>query len=112
MHRVVKGVFYLMGMATVALLLYWVFFGQDGNWEGALFWASRQAENPIAQYYHQYCYTPNVHATDYLDIELGCTVYGVSDPADFTGDMFNSYQVNDDSYISYPSGTHYSTGWR
>lgn len=50
--------------------------GSKKTWQGVLWYTARVVENPIAFYYYNYCLTPNVHGTDYLDMELGCKIYG------------------------------------
>ena len=103
MHSIVKDVFLMIMMVTIAALFYFILFGVStpdgtgwlyqgeetemkehdgvtgmatGPWQGVLYWMARSLENPIAYYYYNYCLVPNVHQTDYLDAELGCQIYG------------------------------------
>lgn len=98
--------------------------GSKLKWQGVLWYSARVVENPIAFYYYNYCLTPNVHGTDYLDMELGCTLYGHNNVPDIsvTGDLQNQSDsvISPDVYTNYPgvytgpttsipdfSGTHY-----
>ena len=122
MHSIVREVFFLLMMVTIAALLYFVFFGvstpdgsgwiyqgketsiqghdgtpglsttQTGPWQGVLYWMARSLENPIAYYYYNYCLVPNVHQTDYLDAELGCKIYG-RDFGSLNGVTGNNYNT-------------------
>ena len=86
MHSIVREVFFLLMMVTIAALLYFIFFGvstpdgsgwiyqgnetsiqghdgtpglsntQTGPWQGVLYWMARSLENPIAYYYYNYCF--------------------------------------------------------
>lgn len=105
----VKNVFITIMFTTIALSLYYVFFGQ-GSWEGALWYLSRQVEIPMAYYYHTYSYAPNTYGMVYLDLELGCTVVGKSTMADITAESLIGVSQTNTAYIGYPSG-YYTTGW-
>jgi len=109
LNKLTKDVFTTIMFTTIALTLYYVFFGL-GSWEGAIWHLSRQVERPIASYYHVYSYTPSAHGTAYLDMQLGCTVAGVSNINDLTGVSLINIAQTDMSYISYPA-KHYSSGW-
>ena len=116
MHNAIKEVFLLIMMTTLALVLYWVFFGQASTGhKGVLYWLCYNLEAPIAQYYYNYCYLPNVHNSDYIDMELGVQVYGKSDYSQITMADYNStalelQMAGVGSVYTYPS-THYSSGW-
>lgn len=126
MDKMVKHVFTFLMWVTIAWLLYLVFFGTyslqgrdmtsdgaayTGNidqtvaWEGVLWHAAKAIENPISKYYYEFCYLPNIHASDYVDEALG----GM--PA--YGDLFSTETdlslVNSDMYTLSPN---YSSGWR
>lgn len=109
MSKLVKEVFLLMMSVMIAMTMYYVFFGQENKWEGVLYWSTRQVEVPISSYYYKYCYTPNAHNTDYLDMQLGCRLYGKTRQSQITTTDYESHDINDDSYISYPS-VHYNVG--
>lgn len=74
MNSLVKNVFLMIMGTTVALILYFVFFGQAGNWEGLLWFATRQFEVPCAMHYYEYCYLPNARQSDGVDSALGGTI--------------------------------------
>ena len=124
MHKIVKDAFLIIMMAFLAWTLYIVFFGNETNWqgqtmeggiwsaggnqwEGVLYYAAREIENPIAKYYFDYCYIPSAHNTDYLDIELGARVYGKSSVSAITYNDYKSSSLASIDYISYPSSGHY-----
>ena len=114
MHNVIKEVFLIIMMTTLALILYWVFFGQPApgsGFQGVLYWMCHNIEVPISQYYYNYCYLPNMHNSDYIDMELGCKLYGKTNHADLSHTDYNSLAIDDMSFISYPSSGHYSSGW-
>lgn len=108
--KVLRGVFFTLACAIIMSVLYMAFFG-FGTWEGALFFASRKVEYPISKYYYSYCYLPNVHMEDSIDLSLG-------------GSLDNSYtsmmgtesdlstDTSDNSHFSSSSFHHYSTGWQ
>ncbi len=78
--------------------------GSKKTWQGVLWYAARTVENPIAFYYYNYCLTPNVHGTDYLDMELGCKIYGHSDMEDIN--VATDYQGFQDRSVISPDSTH------
>ena len=140
MHNVVKEVFAIVIAVTIAAMLYFILFGSwddngllttnefnyaDGTasvgtqggaknqWQGVLWYSARVVENPIAFYYYNYCLTPNVHKNDYLDMELGCTVYGKTTQNgvtvnDYRGQSGSIVTTTADEYTTYPSN--YSAG--
>ena len=127
MHNVVKEAFLLIMMVTIAALMYFVLFGswdnkafyfegndagvvtkEDGHvtkqtWQGVLWYSARTVENPIAFYYYNYCLTPNVHGTDYLDIELGCKPYGQTNPDDITVANYRNQDASVVDAENYPT---------
>lgn len=109
-NSLVKNVFLMLMGSTVALILYFVFFGVNmapyGTWEGVLWWSARAVETPISRYYYEYCYLPNVYSSYYVDEALdGARI--VSDIQDTPADLSSV----DDLYI-FTGSDHYSTGWR
>lgn len=81
--------------------------GSNKSWQGVLWYAARVIENPIAFYYYNYCLTPNVHGNDYLDMELGCQLYGHTDINDISvqndiQDRQEKSVVSPDEYTHYP----------
>ena len=116
MHNAIKEVFLLIMMTTLALVLYWVFFGQDSTGhKGVLYWLCYNLEAPIAQYYYNYCYLPNVHNSDYIDLELGVKMYhNKTHYSQITMADYNStaleLPMDDVNVYNYPSN-HYSAGW-
>lgn len=128
MNSMVKNVFLTLAGAVAAAVLYVLLFGAvnlEGeqiatpdvagfsynlsNWKGALWYAAEFIETPISMYYYNYCYTPNVHANDYVDDQLGGIKLGWSNyrntPANLAGDT----DLYDFSGVT--SG-YWSTGWR
>lgn len=114
MHTFVKNCFYILGVSTLALMLYYVFFGtikNGGNWEGALYYSARQVENPIGAYYFNYCYVPSTHSTDYLDVELGCKVNGKGSVDNISVSDYRAIGFSEDAGVTLPTGS-YSTGFK
>ena len=135
MHSIVKEAFFLIMMVTIAAMMYFILFGSfddrafiyegrdagvvtvtDGGvtstrWEGVLWYAARQVENPIAFYYYNYCLLPNAHKNDYLDLELGCKVYGKTNINNVTMADYRNQStsiISPSSYLTYPGD--YSAG--
>lgn len=107
-EKVLKGVFLTLACAIVASTLYMAFFGYK-DWEGALFYASRQIEYPISKYYYTYCYLPNVHMDDDIDESLGGTVQSSGDMMDTESDLSS----DDTDVVVFGEGdSHYSSGWK
>lgn len=111
MHKLVKNVFLMILGVTVALILYFVFFGVNlapyGTWEGLIYHSARAIETPISRYYYEYCYLPSIHSNDAVDSALGGTST-VSNIQQTPSDL--NYGVDIYSFSSAPD--HYSTGWR
>ncbi len=143
MPNLVKEVFMLIFAVTIASLLYVIFFGtgeilapmnsatgtyQEGTvqkagfeqgsnarWEGLIYYTARAIENPIGSFYYNFCYVPSVHNTDYLDVEMGCSVFGngnmggiASDIADggfSTPTEIPGGKIGND-HITFPSGSY------
>lgn len=106
--RLVKNVFLTILGVAVASILYMVMFG-FGDWEGALWYLARNVEVPISNYYYSYCFNPNIHSSDHVDVALG-GFNGCTDLSDTEANL----EDDDSDYISF-GGTgfyHYSTGWR
>lgn len=113
-EKLLAGAFRLIGCAILMALLYAFFFG-SGDWEGALFYASRQMEYPIAKYYYTYCYLPEVHMEDGTDKALGGTV---SDELNSTSsvltddDETNSVFDGTVTFSAGGTGSFYTSGWQ
>lgn len=126
----VKNVFLVIMGVTVALVLYVILFGTTNltgvqidekaytkttgykkliAWEGALWYMARNMESPIARYYYDYCYVPNVMQSYDTDLALGMTVKYPdlnSIPTDLSGiDLVNIKTINN----PYPC---YTSGWK
>lgn len=132
MNSMVKNVFLVILGVTVAVILYLVLFGTTslkgeslvgksvGNvesvaeWEGALWHLARAVETPIARYYYEYCYLPNIHQNDYVDQALGGSPK-VGDiqktETDLTRNFTKPYDDTHDFQDEYEGVYHYSTGW-
>lgn len=114
---------------TVAAILYLVFFGtydfngnslvgtktgniqQTSEWEGVLWYMTEYLETPIARYYYEYCYLPNVHANDYVSEALGMYKnedYYNNNIQKTASDLSVSTDASNDFYY----GATYSTGWK
>lgn len=121
MNKLVKDVFLMLLGVVVALVLYVLLFGTqnfEGNtvdgvtvynrWDGALWFAARAVERPIARYYYEYCYLPQIRSTDYVDAELGCNLI-----ADIQLTPTNLASGSPD-HMSYTqaTGDRWGTGWR
>lgn len=106
--KVLRGVFFGLACAILMSTLYMAFFGV-GSWEGALFYASRQVEHPISKYYYTYCYLPNVHMEDGVDVSLGATL-----AEDYSSIMKTESDLSSPTSDNSSFGTenyHYSSGW-
>lgn len=107
----VKGVFFTMMCAVIMTGCYFLLLNyNNGNQDGALWYATRQIEHPIAKYYYSYCFLPNTHMEDGVDKALGGILY-----ADNTNIMETESDLSTDtsdncSFSS--SSSHYSTGWK
>lgn len=94
--KYVKAVFWIVGMCLAAMLLYNVFFDTDS---GALTFACRSVETPIAQSYYETALYPSVNSNKAGADGLGITLN--------SGET--NFEVNDVDNASSISG--YSTGW-
>lgn len=140
MDSFVKHVFTFLLWVTVAWILYLALFGtyslqgvdltgdtaytgnttQQSPWKGVLWNAAIAVESPIAHYYYQFCYLPNVHAGDYVDAAIGMHP-NTSHTVSVTGGRINLFEtVTDLSGVSdmYDVDSHvastynaWSTGW-
>lgn len=108
MSKLTKGVFFTLMCAILMAVLYMVFFGV-GAWEGALFYASRQIEHPISKYYYAYCYLPNVHMEDGVDVALGATL--VKDTSQIMKTESDLTSDTSDNSVFTTGYYHYSSGW-
>lgn len=99
--NVIKEVFFFLAMAILGVVLYTQLLEYP---DGALWRMSEAVQTPIAFYYHQYCYTPNMHQTDETDRVLGLTpIWNLHNTP--------SNIENKDS-VSYPAGnSYYTTDW-
>ena len=137
MNKLVKTVFLVIMGVTVAMILYLVLFGtrslngddlsntktgniqQSEEWEGVLWYMGKAMETPIARYYYEYCFLPNIHQNDYVDEALG----GKANPDMYDGTNIHKTQSNigndtSDPYVDLynfinktDGVTHYSSGW-
>lgn len=74
MDSLVKNVFLMILGSTVALFLFWLFFGVKQTntwWKGALWTAAEGVEVGISKYYYDYCYLPVIHSSDGVDQSIG-----------------------------------------
>lgn len=81
MDSFVKQVFLMILGSTVALFLFWLFFGvkqTDTWWKGALWTAAEGVEVGISRYYYDYCYLPVIHNGDGVDLSIGGRFRGSS----------------------------------
>lgn len=131
MHSLVKNVFLTLAGVMAALAFYVLFFGTQSfegdtielpdaigydntsiantTWKGVLWYVAEYMEKPVAKYYYDYCYVPNIHQSDYVDEALGLTLKkpGLWDTtAILTGDN----DVIQDKPAE--EGVYWSTGWR
>lgn len=94
--KLVKGVFWIVGMCVAAMLLYVLLFVGDNS---ALRHACRAVETPMSQTYYEMALYPSVHETEGLASSLGYAVDGSS--TDFSLNEPDTASANAD----------YSTGW-
>lgn len=107
-EKIVHSVFMILLCAILMSTLYMVFFGTK-NWEGVLFYSSRQMEYPISKYYYSYCYLPNVHMEDAIDESLGGSLH-----SNYSNLMNTEADLSLDDSDNSTFGTsyhHYSSGW-
>lgn len=119
--KVLRGVFFTLACALAMFLLYYALFGSrnlsggaiagEAEWEGALFYASRQIEHPISKYYYSYCYLPNIHMEDDIDESLGASLVHDCDNINKTESDLQSDDYSDNSLFS-SSYNHYTSEWR
>lgn len=96
---VIKEVFFVLAMMILAVTLYNVLCSYP---DGALWVISNNIQAPIAQYYYEYCYLPNIHENDAVDSALGCHVlYSVTNTP-----------TNHTTTVAYPANNFYTTGWK
>lgn len=117
--KVLRGIFFTLACALAMFLLYYALFGSTNlsggaiagtnEWEGALFYASRQIEHPISKYYYSYCYLPNIHMEDDIDASLGASIICNYDNIMSTESNLSS-DISDNSVFS-NLYNHYSDGW-
>lgn len=96
--KMLKGVFWLIGMLMVAILLYNLFFhgGIGGN--NAITFLCRNIEAPIAESYYETTLYPSVNSNSSATNGLGITVGNSTN--------FDVDEVDDASTVA-----DYSTGW-
>ncbi len=113
MTELVKHSFTWLLYSLIGLTLYMIFFGcQPTGWEGLLWSSTRAVEQPVSQYYYKYCYTPNIHKTDYIDNALGYEI--ISNVEDSSTESCLKDQVADNVARYNASGAssyYYTTGW-
>ena len=131
MNEFVKALFLTLLGTTVALVLYYVFFGQvrtggvglfrsstsNESWKGLMFYAAEAIETPISMYYYNYCYLPTALEYSYLDRDLG---YVITEDTknltylDTTGTVYGgvSQYVDERKGDGTTSVSKYSTGWK
>lgn len=82
MSKLVKDVFFTLMAVILAAILYFILFGTaqkvesetyevEGNWRGALFYASETVESSISRYYYMYCFLPSIQLNDRTDELIG-----------------------------------------
>lgn len=59
MHKLLKGVFIVLGTALLSVVIYHVFYGV-GSWEGVLLWSAEKVEEPLARYYVEFAVKPSI----------------------------------------------------
>lgn len=99
--KVIKEVFFFLALAVLGAVLYVLLLDYP---DGTLWYMSESIQSPIAVYYHQYCYTPNMHQSDSIDKILGLQQkWGLDDtPSD----------IESKTSVTYPTGVdYYSTNW-
>ena len=122
LNKVLKGVFAGIGCAVLMAILYFILFGgkainfqgktysTGSDWEGVLFYASRQIEHPISKYYYSYCYLPSIHMEDSVDRALGGEhKASITDINRTESDL--SSDTSDNALFT-SSYNHWSTGWK
>ena len=110
MNDLVKNAFLMIMGATVAVILYWVFFG-NGVWRGVIWFAADAVESSISRYYYEFCYLPNAHVNDYMDESLGCSIiFPINDIQKTTSDLSSTDLVSVPIDYTEASAV-YSTGW-
>ncbi len=67
----IKGVFITIGMVTLAMILYQLFFGKQNS---ALYVACYNVEKAVSNYYYAYCFYPSAHMIEGVSNSLGVTV--------------------------------------
>lgn len=126
MSKIVKNAFFFLMAAVVMAILYFILFGwgyntymgadgfvADNNmqtgmirYRGALYVAAETVESSIARYYYEYCFLPNVHATDGLVNALGAsanTSYQYTNP---------NLSGTADHVSGIGGGNSWTTGWK
>lgn len=94
-----KRVFLIIAAVVLAMLLYQVLFGGNTN---ATTWMCNAARTPMAKYYYELVYKPEVESTSGIASELGYSV-----DAEVT-----DLDANDVDTFGTPSTDgRYSTGW-
>lgn len=96
--KVLKGVFWIVGMLLVAILLYNLFFRGGIGGDNAITFLCRNIEAPIAESYYETTLYPSVNSNSSATSGLGITV---GDSTNFDAD-----EVDDASVVA-----DYSTGW-
>ena len=82
MSKLIRNVFFTLMAVIIAAILYFILFGTEqrvesktytveGNWRGALFYASETVETSISRYYYMYCFLPSIQLNDRTDYLVG-----------------------------------------
>lgn len=130
MTSFVKHVFTFLLWVSIAWITYLVLFGtyslegkslvgtdsaytgnttQSVAWEGVLWHMARSVENPISKYYYEFCFVPNIHASDYVDSALGGSINGTVFNA---GNIYATETDLSGGSDMYTFSAGYSTGWK
>lgn len=131
MDSFVKHVFTFLLWVSIAWIMYLVLFGTYGlngqdltndtaytgntsqiqTFRGVLWYMALAVEVPVAKYYYDFCYLPNVHANDYVDSALGgspnSVTFGSGRLYDTATDLFTA----DSDMYDIGSVKKWSSGW-
>lgn len=113
--KLLRGVFFTLMCAILMSTLYTIFFKVpikvgDIKVNGVLQYSALSMEYPISKYYYTYCYLPNVHMEDSIDVSLGADL-----KSDYSSMMNTESDLSsddsDNSDFSNIETQYYSTGW-
>ena len=114
MKSLISGVFTLLMCAIIAVVIYFIFFGQSSTgWKGAIYFAGENVEEATAEYYYSYCYLPAMYKTLSIDKALGGAQVETNlfnTKANLSGD-YDTIQFYDLQNLDGQTVYHYSTGW-